>query len=222
MRKTKINVLTLLPKEQEENFKKFTTDWDKYFEINKFFDEPKNLSKYLDKNINILFIWTKETHEFKLEYYKNFQEKISQFIYVGIQDKPNEKDFIKFKMLMDDMVYLNREKTTSWKLLAILRRYWNSFSKSSTIIHRDIIADFVDGNITVEGVKVDLTKKETQLLRLFTKNIGKYLPKNEIFKSVWGYEIDSSRTLDQMIFKLKRKIGPQYFHFERSKGYRFE
>lgn len=220
--KHKINILSLLPNDKVEGFKKLIVDWDKYFEVNHIFDEPENLKKHLRSNINILFIWAENYKEFKMEYYKTFKDSVDAFKLVALKSRFEDNDFEIFKLLFDDIVYTENDKVGKWKLIAILRRYWSTFSKPTTMIHGDIIADFVDNRVTVDGNEVELTNKEIKLLKYFSERVGVYIPKKEMFKAIWGFEDDTSRTLDQMIFKLKKKVGSNYFTLSRKEGYKFE
>ena len=207
----KINIVSLVPKMHFEKVKLMAKDWEKYFEINIILDTPKNLSKYVNSAIDILFLWSEDLNFFKLSYYSILQKTNPHFKYVAIKKEVEKTDFEIYKLLVDDIVYTDIWKVAKWKSISILRRYWNTFSKPSTIIYKDIIADFVDNNISVNGQQIELTKKESQLLKLFLRNPGIFLDKNDIFKKIWGFDEDTSRTLDQMIFKLKKKIGKKYF-----------
>ncbi|NQZ66112.1 MAG: winged helix-turn-helix domain-containing protein [Mycoplasmatales bacterium] len=220
--KKNFNIVVLVPEDFINSWKNATALWDKYFEVNQVIDLPNNISNYLDKSIDLLFLHVDNIDEFKVGYYKFFQENNKHFKYVVISNKYSDDDYNIYRQLADDIVYVDVEKVAKWKTLAILRRYWNTYSKPSTIIYGDIIADFVDNKISVNTKMVDLTKKETDLLRYLMQNKLKFIPKNIIFKNVWGHDEDTSRTLDQMIFKLKRKIGSEYFHSSRKKGYKFE
>ena len=101
-----------------------------------------------------------------------------------------------------------------------LRRKWDSFSNGSIIIYEDLIVDFVENRVIVNGKNISLTSKELKLLRFFLLNKKTFKTRKEIFKHVWGYDDnDSTRSVDQMIFKLKNKVGKKYFTTSRLKGF---
>ena len=58
----------------------------------------------------------------------------------------------------------------------------------------------------LNGAKLDLNKKEFELLKYFMLNPGKVLSRETILLEVWGYEQGETRTLDNHISRL-RKMG---------------
>jgi len=58
------------------------------------------------------------------------------------------------------------------------------------------------------GVEIDLTKKEYDLLLLFARNPGVALYRETIYERVWGEEYPyGSKTVDLHIQRLRKKIG---------------
>ena len=78
------------------------------------------------------------------------------------------------------------------------------------------------------GVAIDLSLRDVNLLRLFHTHPGKVLTRLEIFQAVWGEEhITSSRTLDQHISQLRKRIetdprNPTLIQTVHGAGYRFD
>jgi DNA-binding response OmpR family regulator len=59
-----------------------------------------------------------------------------------------------------------------------------------------------------DGVVDELTAKELSLLRLFYTQAGEVLSRDRLLSQVWGYNYyGTTRTLDQTIVQLRRKIG---------------
>lgn len=218
-----ISILVLAPAHQHEQMKKLQEIWNKYFSVNVIIDVPNNITEYFKTPIDILFLWYKQEDAFQLEYYQIFQNNNEMFKYIVMKENLEpETDVQIYKRLVDDIVYLKDERLFEWKTVAILRRFWNTASKDTTIIYKGIIADFIDHKFIVDRIEVSLTQKEEKLLRIFMTNIGKFLNKRKLFKSIWGFEEDTTRVLDQIIFKLKKKIGKDLFYNSRTKGYKFE
>ena len=120
-------------------------------------------------------------------------------------------------------MYLQPEKNSFWQTISILRRYWSTYSKPTTIIYKGIIADFIEKKVFLDGKNINLTNKEFSLLRFFLENKSKYFSKQEIFEKVWKIkDVDITRVLDQILFKLKKKIGSQFFSVSRKMGVIFE
>ncbi len=79
-----------------------------------------------------------------------------------------------------------------------------------------------------DGECIELTPRECQLLELFYRRAGEVLTRAEIFQQVWGHRYcPNSRTLDQMISQLRRRIEvdprhPNIIQTVHGAGYRFD
>lgn len=213
-----LNILSLVSGKNKIKFELLEKEWQRYFNIHHRIADPSEIKNFLNDQIDILFL--DDTSVFNLEYYQKFQTKNSTFSYIGVANKPSILDVQNFKLLVDMIVYTNISFSfLKWSSIATLRRYWHSYSNQATIIYGNIIADFAENVFLINKKEVTLTKMEAKLLRIFMTNIGKTLAKSEIFKTVWGYkDEDISRNFDQMFFKLKSKIGREYFQVKRNKG----
>lgn len=217
-------ILALLEKEHEKLFKELKTYWDKYFKIELIFDSPENISKYTNKKIGILFLDSSQYGKFNLDYYRVWKEKFNQFLYVVVADQPKHSDVDIYKALADQILYLsNPADQVSWNSVAIIRRFWDTYSKPSTIIYKEIIADFTLREVLLNQKHVDLSIKEYEVLKVFLEHRGEYLNKAELYKKIWRTkDEDVSRVLDQKIIILRKKIGAKYFVTSRTKGVKFE
>lgn len=72
------------------------------------------------------------------------------------------------------------------------------------------------------------TKREIALIRLFEKNEGKVISRDEILDEVWGKDqFPTSRTIDNYILVFRKIFekdarNPEYFHSIRGVGYKFQ
>ena len=72
----------------------------------------------------------------------------------------------------------------------------------------DVSIDTEARRVTKNGVPVDLTIKEYDLLLLLVRNPGIALFRETLFERVWGYDyIGETRTLDSHVQRLRRKLG---------------
>lgn len=79
--------------------------------------------------------------------------------------------------------------------------------------------------VRIDGVKVELTPKEFELLLYLTSNAGIALSREQILSSVWDYDyFGDARTVDTHIKKLRTKLGPKgaFIQTVRGLGYKFE
>lgn len=74
--------------------------------------------------------------------------------------------------------------------------------------------------VTLNGEKLELNRKEFELLKYFMQNVGKVLPRETVLNEVWGYEQGETRTLDNHVSRL-RKLGIKNLETVFGVGYRF-
>jgi two-component system, OmpR family, alkaline phosphatase synthesis response regulator PhoP len=88
--------------------------------------------------------------------------------------------------------------------------------------------DFTARIVRVEGKVVETSKKEFELLRLFIRNRGRVLSRDQILNHVWGYDYDGTpRTIDNFVQKLREKVerdadAPEHIRTVRGVGYLFD
>ncbi|BAF60012.1 MAG: response regulator transcription factor [Pelotomaculum sp.] len=62
--------------------------------------------------------------------------------------------------------------------------------------------------VYVDGVKVDLTPKEFELLRFLARQPGRVFSREQLLEQVWGYDYaGDSRTVDVHIRHIRQKLG---------------
>ncbi len=77
------------------------------------------------------------------------------------------------------------------------------------------------------GVKIQLSKKETMLLKLLIENKNEVVPREKILQAVWGYNVyPTTRTIDNFILNFRKYFeedsrNPRYFHSVRGVGYKY-
>lgn len=87
-----------------------------------------------------------------------------------------------------------------------------------------LVVDTQEHTVTADGVRVELTYKEFQLLRLFLSHMGTAFTRDQLMEQVWGMDFcGESRTIDMHIRTLRQKLGAYGEHIEtvRSVGYRW-
>ncbi len=63
--------------------------------------------------------------------------------------------------------------------------------------------------VTLDGVEVDLTPKEFDLLALLAAHPGRAFSREFLLRQLWGYDYDGfDRTVDTHIVRLRKKLGP--------------
>jgi len=80
---------------------------------------------------------------------------------------------------------------------------------------------------TKSGQKIQLSKKETMLLKLLIENKNEVVPREKILQAVWGYNVyPTTRTIDNFILSFRKYFeedsrNPKYFHSVRAVGYKY-
>ncbi len=77
--------------------------------------------------------------------------------------------------------------------------------------------------VIFQNKKIDLVKKEFDLLVLFAENPEKVFSRDEILNKVWGYDVyPTTRTVDTHVLQLRQKINENLIETVRSVGYRLK
>lgn len=85
-----------------------------------------------------------------------------------------------------------------------------------------VIIDRVKHTVQVDGLAIDLTAKEFDLLAVLAEEPGRAVPRQELFSRVWDpVWIGTGKTLDVHVASLRKKLGdPALIETVRGVGYR--
>jgi two-component system response regulator ResD len=157
---------------------------------------------------------------------KELRKKKDTRVFI-ITAKSMDDDFVEaYSIGADDFI----AKPFSPKILVL--KINNLFSRLE--YEKDDLKDHVYGRLRVneksQRVFVDeeemsLSKKEFELLLLFTSNEDIVLSRDTIIEKVWGYDYEGDlRTIDTSIKRLREKLGEvsAYIETVRGYGYRFK
>ena len=130
----------------------------------------------------------------------------------------------RFKLGADEYI----SKPFSPKILvarveAILRR--SSQGSKDVIEIGGIRIDKSAHLVEIDGVPVDLSYKEFELMTYFAENQGIALSREKILNNVWNYDyFGDARTIDTHVKKLRSKLGEkgEYIKTIWGMGYKFE
>ncbi len=120
-----------------------------------------------------------------------------------------------------------RPKVLVSRIKALLRRA-NRHSddggdNSNRIELGNLVIDREKVMVIRDGEKIDLAKKEFELLTLLVSKPGKVFTREEIFHKIWGSDvIVGNRTIDVHIRKLREKLKEDYIRTVKGIGYKFE
>ena len=117
-----------------------------------------------------------------------------------------------------------KPKVLTSRIKALLRRKSNaSVTEAQKLEFDDLSIDPEQYIITLKGKRIELPRKEFELLSLLASRPGKVFPREEIMDKIWGNDvIVGGRTIDVHIRKLREKIGSAKIRTIKGVGYKFE
>ena len=137
--------------------------------------------------------------------------------------KDNENDILTgFSLGADDYIakpFSINELTARVK--AVLKRSESETPKNTEILKfGDIELDNVRKRVLIDNVKIELTKKEFEILKLLLENMGKVYSREDILRRVWGGNvIVTDRTVDVNIARIRNKIVKYGSNLKNKTGY---
>jgi two-component system alkaline phosphatase synthesis response regulator PhoP len=127
--------------------------------------------------------------------------------------------------------------TKPFHLEELLLRIQKLIEKNQRLQEKNIIGntyrfgensiDFKAQEAHTKNGKIQLSKKETMLLKLLIENKNEVVPREKILQSVWGYNVyPTTRTIDNFILNFRKYFeknsrNPKYFHSVRGVGYKY-
>lgn len=133
-----------------------------------------------------------------------------------------------FELGIDDYVVKPfSPKELMMRVQAILNRVnrADEKTKSDEFVLGGLSVDFSARIVKIDGVRIDLSPKEYELLFYLVKNKNLALSREKLICDVWGYDFyGDDRTLDTHIKLLRKSLGPYAKQIVtlRGVGYRFE
>ncbi|MBN8688256.1 MAG: response regulator transcription factor [Chitinophagales bacterium] len=128
--------------------------------------------------------------------------------------------------------------TKPFNLEELLLRVYKLINKNKKLQDKTTVGDVYEfGKNSIDfkaqeatgfnGEKIQLSKKETMLLKLLIENKNEVVPREKILQSVWGYNVyPTTRTIDNFILNFRKYFeedsrNPLYFHSVRGVGYKY-
>ncbi len=128
--------------------------------------------------------------------------------------------------------------TKPFNLEELLLRIQKLIEKNKRLLDKDTVGDTYDfGKNHIDfkaqeariknGERIQLSKKETMLLKLLIENKNDVVPREKILQTVWGYNVyPTTRTIDNFILSFRKYFeedsrNPRYFHSVRGVGYKY-
>ncbi|WP_394924335.1 response regulator transcription factor [uncultured Robinsoniella sp.] len=108
------------------------------------------------------------------------------------------------------------------KIEAVLRRT-SPAQETNQLVYRNLVLDLDGYKVSVDGVNIDLTQREFELLRELLQNQGKVLTRQALLNGLWKYDFyGDERVVDTHIKNLRKKLDVDYIETIRGVGYRID
>lgn len=111
------------------------------------------------------------------------------------------------------------------RVRAVLRRSGRAAEKPQLIRVGGLEMNLGEHSVTADGIRVQLTLKEFELLHTFMTNPGRAFTREQLLSSVWCEDfMGETRTVDVHVGTLRQKLGGcgKYIRTVRGVGYRLE
>lgn len=111
------------------------------------------------------------------------------------------------------------------RVRAVLRRSGRAAEKPQLIRVGNLEMDLNEHSVTADGIRVQLTLKEFELLHTFMTNPGRAFTREQLLSSVWCEDfLGETRTVDVHVGTLRQKLGGcgKYIRTVRGVGYKLE
>lgn len=112
------------------------------------------------------------------------------------------------------------------RVKAVLRRYGNEMPQKKVLEIPNLKIDLNDYSLTYHGKKLEMPKKELELLHFLIANPNHVFTREQLLDKIWGYEyVGESRTVDVHVKRVREKLSqedPWEIKTVWSVGYKFQ
>ncbi len=111
------------------------------------------------------------------------------------------------------------------RVRAVLRRSGRAAEKQQLIRVGGLEMNLGEHSVTADGIRVQLTLKEFELLHTFMTSPGRAFTREQLLSSVWSEDfLGETRTVDVHVGTLRQKLGScgKYIRTVRGVGYKLE
>ena len=129
-----------------------------------------------------------------------------------------------FEMGADDYITKPiKPRALMSRINAMFRRESKKKKDSQKIMAGDLEVDRSSYTVVLSDEKINLPKKEFELLYFLAQNPGKVFSRDDLLKNIWGTDVYVlARTVDVHIRKVREKIGDGYISTVKGVGYKFD
>lgn len=168
----------------------------------------------LDSDLYIIDLWLWDWVGFDIIKWLRNEKKSTSPIIIMSAYADSEKKVYGLDLWADD--YMTKPVVPEELLARVkahLRRNNNIGENFHILKYENISFDTENHILKVGSKKIELTKKEIQLVHFFLTHPGKLIPKNKIIYSVWNssdFSSVSDNTINVTVSKIRKKLGRRF------------
>jgi DNA-binding response OmpR family regulator len=107
------------------------------------------------------------------------------------------------------------------ELVARVRALLRRVKPQRRFVVGDLAVDVESARVHLDGVAVDLTRREFELVAFLAGHPGRVFTRGELLDRVWGEDfVGTERTVDQHVAQLRARLGAERIETVRGRGYR--
>ena len=171
-------------------------------------DGKRGLDKALSSDYEMLIVDWMLPHVSGIEIVKAYRDAGHKGIVMMVTAKNAEEDLLDaFEAGVDD--YMSKPfspREMGARIKAHLKRT-DSIKEERQLTFENLRVDLDLHYVYIDDERIDLTRKEFDLLIYLLQNMGEVLSRDDILKKIWNFSYDGdTRIVDVHIFKLRSKI----------------
>jgi two-component system alkaline phosphatase synthesis response regulator PhoP len=215
----------LLISQNKNNIKLITKLSEEYFEIQQLEDLEK-FTNYLE-NAKLLILDICEQDIEKDSYYSELFKKINQtdILKLLVLAEKQAKNVLNFRIKVDDLLFSTQINNELISRINFILYNLKIIIPKNSIVVGELILNLDKYELTINGLTIELTFKEYELLKILLENQNRVFSRNKLLSIIWGYNFyGGSRTVDVHMRRLRSKmLNPydQMLKTVRNVGYMF-
>ncbi len=215
----------LLISQNKNNIKLITKLSEEYFEIQQLEDLEK-FTNYLE-NAKLLILDICEQDIEKDSYYSELFKKINQtdISKLLVLTEKQAKNVLNFRIKVDDLLFSTQINNELISRINFILYNLKIIIPKNSIVVGELILNLDKYELTINGLTIELTFKEYELLKILLENQNRVFSRNKLLSIIWGYNFyGGSRTVDVHMRRLRSKmLNPydQMLKTVRNVGYMF-
>lgn len=155
---------------------------------------------------------------------REIPELVNAFVIFLTARSEEYSEVAAFEMGADDYITKPiKPRALMSRINAMFRRETKKKKDSQKIQIGNLVVDRSSYTVALGDDKINLPKKEFELLYFLSQNPGKVFSRDDLLKNIWGTDVYVlARTVDVHIRKVREKIGDGFISTVKGVGYKFD